>query len=130
MAKKRKSTEQAKKKLRERAWQFWPLLVWAASKSQILTYDEIEKAAGGRWDSRHRQSGKILGVVKRYSKRKFRRSLNVIVVNKQGEVGEGAPNFETAAEERMDVYAYKEKWLSKRRAPGSPDAFEGFEVEE
>ncbi len=119
--KKRKLT----KNEREGASKLWPLLAWAASKSQILTYGEVEKLTGIYCQN----LGFPLGGIRDFCKKKKIPYLNNIVVNQDtGEPGEGAGTRNwKPGEEQMEVKFYGEKWL-KISAP-QPDDFKQFLLE-
>ena len=103
----------------QRACQLWPLLAWAASKSQILTYGEVAKLTGLPADG----VGNYLELIAKYCKQYCEKEgiskseliyLNSIVVNQDtGKPGGKVklPKGWTAAEAQMSVKFYGQKWL-------------------
>ncbi len=116
----------------QRACQLWPLLAWAASKSQImLYYEEVGGLVGIHW--RNKQLNDALELIDLYCKKKKLPRLNAIVVNgRTGRPGKGIPqkrgrklDGQRLDREQVAIKDYGNQWLKKSLAPNLSD-FEKF----
>ena len=96
------------KRMKERAFQFWGVLAYAASKSQIMTYVDLSNATGYS-----QQAGDILALIQQHCWDKGLPPLTALVVS----VKTGKPlNWDDAemgdwAAEVQRVF--KRRWLRK-----------------
>jgi len=99
----------------ERAAQIWPLLVYAATNRQMLTYDTVARLIGVPRPA----LGGILEPIQAYCIKSNLPALTSLVVSEiTGSPGEGFIAAEDVPKAQAEVFSYE--WL-KRRAPVPED---------
>ena len=88
------------------AFQFWPVLVWAAKNQQTMTYKDLYELTGVHWHEGNKMS-RSLDIIYRYCEENLNCYLTVLVVT-QGTGKPGGRSFvpDNAVDKaRQDVFA-------------------------